>query len=186
MKSRYYTPSGRLLQRRHYSTALGHYERHAERDLIASMTDSGRPVYAGAGIDPDEHYAPELDRFQGGLTRRFESLKFTNHYLNAHTTVVDERWQPDEVMVREFHDYLRENGFTFTDAEFVRHDEWIRQCLRQAIFLTVFGLDETPSLLVTTDAMVQRAINALPKAQALLDAAGRTQQNVHLQSPAII
>jgi len=180
VKSRYYTPSGRLLQRRRFNVALGHYERQPAPDLVAWMTDSGRPVYAGAGIGPDEHYAPQYDHFQSSLARRFACTEFVTDYLNRHPTVVDESWQPDQAMVREFRDYLRQHRFTFTNAESVRHDEWIRQRLRQAMFRNRFGLEETPRLLLATDAMVQRALTALPKAKALLDSAGRTQQHVEL------
>ena len=52
--------------------------------------------------------------------------------------------------------------------------------IAQAMLQTVFGLEVTQSLLVTTDAMVQRAVNAMPKAHALLEFAGRTQQHVRL------
>jgi len=183
VKSRYYTPSGRLLQRRHYSAALGRYERRAARDLVAWMTDSGRPVYASAGVGPDEHYAPEYDRFQALLARRFAHLEYTNHYLNLHPTVVDERWQPDDAMVDDFRDYLRQHGFTFTKAEFARHAAWIRQRLRQAVLRTVFGLDETPRVLLATDATVQRALDAMPKAQTLLESAGRVRLNVQSTRP---
>jgi len=183
VKSRYYTPSGRLLQRRHYSAALGRYERKAAPDLVAWMTDSGRPVYASAGVGPDEHYAPGFDRFQFSLTRRFACVEFTNHYLNSHPTVVDAGWQPDDAMVREFRDYLRQHSFTFTNAEFVRHGEWMRQRLRQAALRTTFGLEETPRVLLATDATVQRALAAMPKAQALLESSRRAPQDVGSSRP---
>jgi len=183
VKSRYYTPSGRLLQRRHYSAALGRYERKAAPDLVAWMTDSGRPVYASAGVGPDEHYALKYDRFQAILTRRFAHLEFTSHYLSSHSTVVDEHWQPDDAMVGEFRDYLRTHGFKFTKAEFTRHGQWIRQRLRQAALRTAFGLDETPRVLLATDAMVQRALDAMPKAQALLESARPARQNADTNRP---
>ncbi|HLM98470.1 MAG TPA: S41 family peptidase [Bryobacteraceae bacterium] len=179
VKSRYYTPSGRLLQRKHYSAALGRYERKAAPDMVAWITDSGRPVYASAGVGPDEHYAPQYDRFQSSLTSGFAHLEFTNQYLSRHPTKVDEHWQPDDGMVGEFRDYVRQHQLKFTKAEFARHDEWIRQRLRQAVLRTTFGLDETPRLLLATDAMVQRALDAMPKAQALLESAGRAPQNGH-------
>lgn len=183
VKSRYYTPSGRLLQRRHYSAALGRYERKTAPDLVACMTDSGRPVYASAGVGPDEHYAPAYDRFQAFLTKQFAHLELTNQYLNRHPAIVDERWQPDNAMVSEFRDYLKQHKVIFTDAEFVRHREWIRQRLRQAALRTAFGLDEIPRILLATDVTVQRALDAMPKARALLESAGRARQDVPLARP---
>ena len=180
VKSKYYTPSGRLLQRRKYNPALGHYERQSAMDLVAWMTDSGRPVYASSGIGPDEHYSPEFDRFRSRLTGRSAFLVFTTQYLNHHPLSIDERWQPDGALVSEFREYLRQRQFTFTDTEFQRHDEWIRQRLRQAVLRTIFGLDEMPRLLAATDSTVQRAVDALPKAKALLDSAARTPQKPQL------
>jgi carboxyl-terminal processing protease len=179
VKSRYYTPSGRLLQRLHYN-ALGHYERRPATHLVAWMTDSGRPVYAGAGIGPDEHFAPQYDRFQSSLTRRFACLQFTSHYLNTQPIAINERWQADEATLREFRDYLKQHNFKFTNAEFVRHDGWIRQRLRQAMLRTAFGLDETFDLLVATDTMVERALHALPTAKVLLDSARSNPHHLRL------
>jgi len=183
VKSRYYTPSGRLLQRRHYNAALGRYERKATPDLVAWMTDSGRPVYASAGVGPDERYAPEFDRFQSSFARGLVCMEFANYYLGHHPTVVDEHWQPDDAMVREYRDYLRQHGFSFTKAEFVKHNEWIRQRLRQAVLRIRFGLDETPRLLLATDATVERALVAMPKAQALLKSSRRSRRNANLTNP---
>ncbi len=178
VKSKYYTPSGRLLQRKKFSAALGHYERQASPNLVAWVTDSGRPVYAGSGIGPDQHYVPDFDRFESLLRARAVFAKFMNLYLTRHSNLVDEHWQPDKALVREFRDYLRQLGIRFTNVEFRRHEEWIQQRLRQVVLRTMFGLEETQRLLATTDPMVRSAANALPKAKALLDAAGRTP-NVH-------
>ncbi len=179
VKSKYYTPSGRLLQRPHYNS-LGYYERQPAAHRVTWMTDSGRPVYAGAGIGPDEHFAPESDRFQSSLAGRFVFLQFAGHYLDIHPTAANGRWQADEATLRDFHGYLKQHNFTFSNAEFARHDDWIRQHLRQAVLRTAFGLDETFELLVTTDATVERALNALPKAQALLESARRNPQHARL------
>jgi len=86
-------------------------------------------------------------------------------------------------MVREYRDYLRQHGFSFTKAEFVKHNEWIRQRLRQAVLRIRFGLDETPRLLLATDATVERALVAMPKAQALLKSSRRSRRNANLTNP---
>ena len=71
--ARYYTPSGRLIQRDYKSMSL--YEYHYERKVPEHpseirQTDSGRQVTGGGGITPDIVVdAPKLDKFQETLFR---------------------------------------------------------------------------------------------------------------------
>src|SRR5215467_190501 len=71
--ARYYTPSGRLIQRDYKSISL--YEYHYERKVPdhpteVKLTDSGRQVTGGGGITPDVVIAaPKLTKFQETLIR---------------------------------------------------------------------------------------------------------------------
>src|SRR6202021_462731 len=69
----YYTPSGRLIQRNYAGVSLyDYYYNHAGASAAAStnrevtLTDSGRTVYGGGGITPDEKGgAPKSNTSQG-------------------------------------------------------------------------------------------------------------------------
>jgi len=71
--ARYYTPSGRLIQRDYKSISL--YEYHYERKVPdhpteIRQTDSGRQVTGGGGITPDIVVdAPKLTKFQEEMNR---------------------------------------------------------------------------------------------------------------------
>src|SRR5262249_3201987 len=71
--ARYYTPSGRLIQRDYKSISL--YEYHYERKVPdhpteIRLTDSGRQVTGGGGITPDIVISePKLTKFQQELFR---------------------------------------------------------------------------------------------------------------------
>src|SRR5271165_6936830 len=71
--ARYYTPSGRLIQRDYKSVSLYayHYERKVpDHPTEVRQTDSGRPVTGGGGITPDiEVPEPKPDKFQTQLYR---------------------------------------------------------------------------------------------------------------------
>ena len=71
--ARYYTPSGRLIQRDYKSISLYeyHYERKVpEHPTEVKLTDSGRQVTGGGGITPDVMVAaPKLTKFQETLIR---------------------------------------------------------------------------------------------------------------------
>src|SRR5208283_1733853 len=65
----YYTPSGRLIQRDYSHESFWDYYAHRNQAPVESQdvksTDSGRKVYGGGGITPDEKYeAPKLSLFQ--------------------------------------------------------------------------------------------------------------------------
>ena len=70
----YYTPSGRLIQR-DYSHQLvlrvlpAPQRKHAGQHEDVKATDSGRKVFGGGGITPDEKYAPRFNVFQRRVGR---------------------------------------------------------------------------------------------------------------------
>src|SRR5438445_3858412 len=65
--AKYYTPSGRLIQRDYTGVSLYDYYYHKDAPPQSEMksTDSGRPVYGGGGITPDsEVLEPKPNHFQ--------------------------------------------------------------------------------------------------------------------------
>src|SRR5258707_2914967 len=65
----YYTPSGRLIQRDYSNISFLDYYYHNNLEQKnmqdVKMTDSGRTVYGGGGISPDEKFVfPKLNKFQ--------------------------------------------------------------------------------------------------------------------------
>ena len=96
----FYTPSGRLIQRDYSQESYFDYYNVRHEDLRnpedVKMTDSGRTVYGGGGITPDEVFKVEpMDRLQSQLYRNglfsFHAQLFRNHSSN-----VAAGWMPDE------------------------------------------------------------------------------------------
>jgi len=172
----FYTPSGRLIQRDYTNKSFFDYYYHkddnARNPLDVKMTDSGRTVYGGGGITPDEKYvAPKLDKFQTQLYRKYAFFNFTKYYFSVHDIKLPKGWNPDATAMTEFHDWLMKNGVAFTEADFTQDTDWIRRMLKKEIYLTAFNLDESRRVEVETDPEVEKAIEALPKAKSLLDSA---------------
>jgi len=173
----YYTPSGRLIQRDYSQTSLLDYyfARKAadpKNALDVKMTDGGRTVYGGGGIKPDEPYsAPKLDRFQALLYRHSAFFNFTSRYFGTHEVKLAKSWEPDHNLLEEFHRYLLEEKYEFTEAQFAQQQDWIKQQLRREFFLSGFSIDEAVRLTIETDPAVAKAIESLPKAKALLESA---------------
>ncbi len=89
---RYYTPSGRLIQRDYANRSFFdyYYRKNVETQDMqdARTTDSGRTVYGGGGIAPDEKFTPpKLNTFQIQLLRKYAFFNFSQVFRDAqHTT----------------------------------------------------------------------------------------------------
>jgi hypothetical protein len=85
----FYTPSGRLIQRDYsQQTYFDYYnvrDEHARNPQDVKMTDSGRTVYGGGGITPDEVFKVQpMDRLQSQLFRN-GLFAFTRNYFSSHS-----------------------------------------------------------------------------------------------------
>src|SRR5690606_25411342 len=71
----YYTPSGRLIQRDYSNISFLDYYTHSDLEeknmKDVKTTDSGRTVYGGGGITPDEKWEPpKANAFQISVRRK--------------------------------------------------------------------------------------------------------------------
>src|SRR5579862_976144 len=175
--ARYYTPSGRLIQRDYKSISLYsyHYERKVpEHPTEVRLTDSGRQVTGGGGITPDIVVsAPKLDKFEQELFRAdvFYPAEagvggFTRFYLGTRPTITHEFNVDDEVM-HQFRNYLTTKNVRFSEAEIAENQDWIRRKIKQEVFMSTFGMQEGFKVLLEADPQVQKAVEAVPQARAL-------------------
>jgi carboxyl-terminal processing protease len=187
----YYTPSGRLIQRDYSSISFLDYYYHTNLDQKnaqdVKMTDSGRTVYGGGGITPDEKYTPEkYNKFQIEVIRKYAMFNFSATYFGARGDVkLPKGWGPDEKVINEFHDFLLANKVDFTEADFTANHEWIKQELKLEMYITGFNVDESRRVGVEQDPEVQKAIDSLPKAKTLVDNAKKMLvQRINVQDRA--
>ena len=172
--ARYYTPSGRLIQRDYSHISFYDYYFRKDTDtknlMDAKSTDSGRTVYGGGGISPDEKFVePKLDAFQIDLLRRkYAFFNFVSRYLGTHDAKLPKGWTPDPVIVEDFHRYLLDQKVEFTEADFAQHQDWIKEQIRLHMYQSTFGMDDARQLTVENDSEVAKAVEAMPKASALL------------------
>jgi carboxyl-terminal processing protease len=171
---RYYTPSGRLIQRDYTNVSFFDYyyrnNTEARNDKDVKMTDSGRTVYGGGGITPDEKYTPpKLDALESQLARKYAFFNFTKYYFGAHSSKLPDGWAPDNILMTEFHDWLLKQDIEFSEADFTKDHDFIKRALQSNMYTTAFSVDESRRFDLQTDPMVEKAVESLPKAQALLD-----------------
>jgi len=168
----FYTPSGRLIQRDYSNQSFYNYyyrrDQESKNPLDVKMTDSGRTVYGGGGITPDEKWsAPKLNPFQIELYRKYALFNFTAKYFGSHDIKLPKGWDVDQTLMDEFHSYLLKNNVKFTEADYAENQKWLREQLRREMYITAFGVEESRKLAVDTDPLVIHAVEVLPKARAL-------------------
>ncbi len=143
--ARYYTPSGRLIQRDYKSISLYeyHYERKVpEHPTEVKLTDSGRQVTGGGGITPDiEVPAPKLSKFEETLLRSdvfFYSNQgvggFTRYYLGTRPTIT-KSFEVDDTVLRDLRNYMSKHDVRYTEPEISENLDWIKRKIKQEVFL---------------------------------------------------
>lgn len=173
----YYTPSGRLIQRDYSNISFLDYYYHKNLDTKnmqdVKMTDSGRTVYGGGGIAPDDKFTPvKLNKFQIELLRKDTFFDFTAKWFGPkEKSTLPKGWNPDETVVTEFHDYLLKNNIEFTETEFTENHDWVKARLKHDMYVTAFNKEEADKADMDTDPMVIKGMDDLPKAKTLLDSA---------------
>jgi carboxyl-terminal processing protease len=178
----YYTPSGRLIQRSYDHVSLYDYyyvrddaKKADKSNLEVKLTDSGRTVYGGGGITPDEKIEiPELNRFQGSLLQHYAFFDFAKHYLATHT--VSREFTVDDAILQQFKDYLKANQIDYTDSDIAGVQDWVKANIKADLFTSQFGQLEGLKVRAQADPQITKALTFLPEALALEDR-GKSQQN---------
>jgi carboxyl-terminal processing protease len=177
--ARYYTPSGRLIQRDYKSISLYeyHYERKVpEHPTEIRQTDSGRQVTGGGGITPDIVVdAPKYSKFQDEMFREdvfFPQEQgvggFTRYFLGTRPTITHS-FEVDDKVMKDFRDYLAKHNIRYTEPEFAENEDWVKRKIKQEVFMSNFGTQEGFKVLLEADPQVQKAVEAVPQARALYE-----------------
>jgi len=172
--AKYYTPSGRLIQRDYSNISLYDYY-YNDREGAAGtanhevkMTDSGRTVYGGGGITPDVKIASiKTNKLQDTLLSKYAFFNFAKHYVINHK--VSKQFEVDDAVMQEFRKFLDEQKVSFTEADLVENNDWVRGNIKAELFINEFGQQEGMRVHAETDPEVQKALDILPQAKQLAD-----------------
>jgi len=172
--ARYYTPSGRLIQRDYTNVSLYdyYYNRESESGSNAGrevkLTDSGRTVYGGGGITPDVVIPPvKSNHFQDTLLQHYAFFNFAKRYVVSHHP--SKSFEVDDLALQEFRKSLDEANVPYTQAELVDNGDWIKSNIKAEIFIDAFGQDEGLKVRTESDPEVVKGLELLPQARALAD-----------------
>jgi carboxyl-terminal processing protease len=174
---RYYTPSGRLIQRNYNGVSLFDYyfrrqdQTPARVSKEVRLTDSGRAVFGGGGITPDKKLETHLNQFQDDLLRQYVFFNFSKRYMLSRHIGPD--FQVTDEVMQEFRAFLSEQNISATDADLLPVQDWIKANIKAELLTSEFGQDEGMKVHAQTDPMVQKALEFLPEAKQLAENARR-------------
>ncbi len=177
--ARYYTPSGRSIQRSYKNETLYdyHYNPQKPQSPEAKLTDTGRTVYGGDGITPDVTAADSKpDDFQELLERRGvlypASLPpqgigdFVRYYLGQNRTITKD-FVVDDAVIAQFKKFLDQEQIEVTDAQVQRNLPYLKWEIQREVFTGVLGVDAGYKVALENDPQLDKAIASVPAAEAL-------------------
>jgi len=193
--ARYYTPSGRSIQRDYGSTALEDYVAPRDRKACdqaagdAKLTDAGRRVFGGDGITPD--YCVEAEqppRFISTLIGRQAFVNFSHNFAandsatgtqiagtgsrsgsnSAKVRTISKDFKVDDAVLGEFRAYLDAQKLPYTPEDLTANREALVHQIREEILRQVFGEREARVQTVAWDPQLQKALELVPKSELLI------------------
>jgi len=188
--AKYYTPSGRMIQRP-FDDGLDTYyndflveNREANDSTLAKRpifkTKKGREVFGGGGITPDIYISNSLDlgeharkiltnperytfKYANKLIKDFESFQNFSQYSNyVKNNIID---------INPFIDWINsfEKDLDVTIENLSEDWEEIENRIFAEIARSLWGNDDYYNVRLNNDTQFQEAINNLDKARAILD-----------------
>jgi carboxyl-terminal processing protease len=191
--AKYYTPSGRLIQRDYsdggfydyytHGAGLGAKTEPARRTGQETKTDTGRAVYGGGGITPDENVGPRTVNLTqrrlmsptfffarelvNGRIRGFESYKVARidftHELQPNDLVIT------DALFKAFRDFVSKDPKYKTPTALIdKQRAFLQQELRFDLATAAYGRTTGDRVFITSDdPQVAKAVNLVPKARDL-------------------
>src|SRR5215472_8880948 len=149
---KWYTPSGRLIQRDYSQISQFDYYNHREttppkKDDI-KHSDIGRIVYGGGGITPDYIVEePKVNDFQTNLASKYGVYTFVRDFL-AKNPSIDQSFQVSDAMMDQFKQHMTKRGIEFADKDFQDNRDFIKRSIKYEVFYNRFGVSEAGRVLL--------------------------------------
>lgn len=192
--SRYFTPSGRCIQKP-YDKGGKEYEKEVyERwesgeifdeskiklpDSLKFKTKAGRMVYGGGGIIPDVFIAPDTtggSKYFTNLRQKSAFNKFAFRYSENHPEIKSQykdgfeyaaKFKVSDELLKEFVKFAGEKGAEYNEADFNKSKALIVQNLKMQIGRANFSDDGLYPVWLENDNVFQKALTYMDRAKKL-------------------
>jgi carboxyl-terminal processing protease len=159
--AKYFTPSGRSIQRDYERTGAYAYYNHKEEAngqqvaKVAAYTVTKRQVFGGDGITPDE-----FSRSEEATQKRVTMLDPLFYFAKENTALSE---ASDDTIVN----FARfASGWNLGDTDIHKDREFVRQRLNYNLALARAGVRPAKEQLLRSDPQVTAAVRSIPKAAA--------------------
>jgi carboxyl-terminal processing protease len=187
--ARYYTPSGRCIQRpfnegtEKYFKEMNRRLKHGELvnadsihfpDSLKYSTQAGRTVYGGGGIMPDIFMAVDSTLAKGlynELVRVGVMNDYCIDYFGKNRALLKRQFKEpldfisafevDSMMQRSFIEFTKSKNVTFEAGEFARFQPQINNQIKALIGRSLFGMMVYNRLVTADDPVIKRAREAI-------------------------
>lgn len=162
--AKYFTPSGRSIQRDYERSGTYAYYNHQEQDAgskqtkVASYTVTKRQVFGGDGITPDE-FAPSIEATE----KRIALLDPIFYFAKQSETLTE----VSDDTVAQFASFA-EKGWGMNAASIIKDTEFVRSRLQYTLTLGRHGIRPAKQQMLATDPQVSAAIRSISKAAAFV------------------
>ncbi len=194
--ARYYTPSGRLIQRPYGKSLTKYYdapeiidssEKSGSNIYHTLESDSGRPVYrtadgrkvyGGGGITPD--YIVKLGKvpsfiYQFQLKNIF--LEYVDNHVSQHQDEMrkeygssgnfEKDFKVSNGMLDELYDHAVKAGIKITREDYDKNTKYVAMLLKAWIARNIWGNDGWYRVVLTLDNQFQKALTLFPEAKRI-------------------
>jgi carboxyl-terminal processing protease len=185
--ARYYTPSGRMIQRPwdgsfdeyHMYTLRDQSEQKQRSSADLKYTDAGRKVYSGGGIEPDKFIVGPVEgfsptRFGRQLYARQMFAQFADQFTaegdtrlaaaNKGRKRIARGFTITDSMLDDFRKMLETQKVKIDEAAFQQDREFIRAMIHYDIDVALFGVEEARRNLTSRDPQAQFGLQQFDEA----------------------
>jgi carboxyl-terminal processing protease len=183
--ARYFTPSGRSIQRTYNGAGLYNYYNHrqaaADPGKTETRTVTNRKVFGGDGITPDEIVPAEsFDPRRAGLIDPI--FFYVRDLSRAGSRAVSE--QAMKEYIARFRSYASGPVWKIEPATLDAESVFIKEQIEYQFALAIDGPEAADRQRIKADKEISRAIAALPRASALAESARRANRAAETKKPA--
>jgi carboxyl-terminal processing protease len=194
--AKYFTPSGRLIQRDYSSGSTFEYYNANPPDIPAEndgerevrYTDKHRKVYGGGGITPDIiEPVREPNRFEMLLASRDVFFQYSRRLISGEVSSAGDfqllgnvtadqeeikrkslKLEITDAILADFKEFLKNRRIDFTNEDIQNNVDFIKRRIRQEVFTSSFGLQEGFKVAILADTQVLKALEVMPEAKSLM------------------
>ncbi|NUM79209.1 S41 family peptidase [bacterium] len=185
--ARYYTPSGRLIQRPYDGKSLEDYYAEARLDTLHTdstkvyYTGMGRKVFGGGGIVPDYHVDNDtISAYYVKLLSRGVFREFTNVYLERKGPQLRDQFKSNmtkflssfELSDSELQEMVKMGdgkGIPFDETSFQKDKTDMKNIIKAEVARYIWGNNEAALVRVQSDNVVSESMKFFPEAKKFSD-----------------